>query len=40
MVCDHKRIWVEPELFAEIESPGEVESKVRHPFLKGLREDV
>ena len=28
----HSGIWVEPELLAE--------SKVRHPFFKGLREDL
>jgi hypothetical protein len=37
----HRGISVEPELLAEIEyraksAPG----KVRHPFLKGLREDL
>jgi bifunctional non-homologous end joining protein LigD len=33
----HKGIWVEPELLAEIES---AQGKVRHPFFKGLREDL
>jgi bifunctional non-homologous end joining protein LigD len=37
----HRGIWVEPELLAEVEyrakSP---EGKVRHPFFKGLREDL
>lgn len=36
----HRRIWVEPELLAEIEYRGKsAEGKVRHPFFKGLRED-
>ena len=37
----HRGIWVEPELLAEIEyrtkSAG---GKVRHPFFKGLRDDL
>lgn len=37
----HRGIWVEPSLLAEIEyrtkSAG---GKVRHPFFKGLREDL
>jgi bifunctional non-homologous end joining protein LigD len=37
----HRGVWVEPSLLAEIEyrakSP---EGKVRHPFFKGLREDL
>ena len=37
----HKGIWVEPELFAEIEYRAKsAEGKVRHPFFKGLREDL
>jgi bifunctional non-homologous end joining protein LigD len=37
----HKGIWVEPELLAEIEYRAKsAEGKVRHPFLKGLREDL
>jgi bifunctional non-homologous end joining protein LigD len=37
----HKGIWVEPELSAEIEYRAKsAEGKVRHPFYKGLREDV
>jgi bifunctional non-homologous end joining protein LigD len=37
----HKGIWVEPELLAEIEYRAKsAEGKVRHPFFKGLREDV
>jgi bifunctional non-homologous end joining protein LigD len=34
-------IWVEPELVAEIEYRAKsAEGKVRHPFFKGLREDL
>ena len=34
-------IWVEPQLLAEIEYRGKsVEGKVRHPFFRGLREDL
>src|SRR3979490_1177383 len=37
----HKGIWVEPELLAEIEYRAKsAEGKVRHPFYKGLREDL
>ena len=37
----HKGIWVEPELLAEIEYRAKsAEGKVRHPFFKGLREEV
>jgi bifunctional non-homologous end joining protein LigD len=37
----HRGIWVEPELLAEIEYRAKsAEGKVRHPFLKGLREDL
>jgi bifunctional non-homologous end joining protein LigD len=37
----HKGIWVEPELSAEIEYRAKsAEGKVRHPFFKGLREDL
>ena len=37
----HKAIWVEPELMAEIEYRAKsAEGKVRHPFFKGLREDL
>jgi bifunctional non-homologous end joining protein LigD len=37
----HKGIWVEPELNAEIEYRAKsAEGKVRHPFFKGLREDL
>ena len=37
----HKGIWVEPKLFAEIEYRAKsAEGKVRHPFFKGLREDI
>jgi bifunctional non-homologous end joining protein LigD len=32
----HRVIWVEPSLLAEIEYP----AKVRHPFFKGIREDL
>ena len=36
-----KGIWVEPELLAEIEYRAKsAEGKVRHPFFKGLREDM
>ncbi len=34
-------IWVEPQLMAEIEYRAKsAEGKVRHPFFKGIREDV
>jgi bifunctional non-homologous end joining protein LigD len=37
----HRGIWVEPELSAEIEyRTKSAEGKVRHPFFKGLREDI
>ena len=37
----HKAFWVEPELLAEIEYRAKsAEGKVRHPFFKGLREDL
>ncbi|WP_441268101.1 non-homologous end-joining DNA ligase [Bradyrhizobium sp. 215_C5_N1_1] len=37
----HKGIWVEPRLLAEIEYRAKsAEGKVRHPFFKGLREDL
>jgi bifunctional non-homologous end joining protein LigD len=37
----HKGIWVEPELLAEVEYRAKsAEGKVRHPFFKGLREDL
>jgi bifunctional non-homologous end joining protein LigD len=37
----HKGVWVEPKLFAEIEYRAKsAEGKVRHPFFKGLREDL
>jgi bifunctional non-homologous end joining protein LigD len=37
----HKGIWVEPELLAEIEYRAKsAEGKVRHPFYRGLREDL
>ena len=37
----HKGIWVEPKLLAEIEYRAKsADCKVRHPFFKGLREDL
>jgi bifunctional non-homologous end joining protein LigD len=37
----HRGIWVEPELLAEIEYRAKsAEGKVRHPFFRGLREDL
>ncbi|SHG50252.1 non-homologous end-joining DNA ligase [Bradyrhizobium erythrophlei] len=37
----HRGVWVEPSLLAEIEYRAKsAEGKVRHPFFKGLREDV
>ncbi|MCC8955365.1 DNA ligase [Bradyrhizobium sp. Pear77] len=37
----HKAIWVEPKLLAEIEYRAKsAESKVRHPFFRGVREDL
>jgi bifunctional non-homologous end joining protein LigD len=37
----HKGIWVEPKLFAEIAYRAKsAAGKVRHPFFKGLREDL
>jgi bifunctional non-homologous end joining protein LigD len=38
---NHRGIWVEPELLAEIEDRvRSAEGKVRHQFFKGLREDL
>ncbi|MCK1339804.1 non-homologous end-joining DNA ligase [Bradyrhizobium sp. 38] len=37
----HKGVWVEPKLLAEIEYRAKsAEGKGRHPFFKGLREDL
>lgn len=37
----HRAIWVEPQLLAEIEYRAKsAEGKVRHPFFKGVREDL
>jgi bifunctional non-homologous end joining protein LigD len=37
----YKGIWVEPKVLAEIEYRAKsAEGKVRHPFFKGLREDI
>jgi len=37
----HKGVWVEPKLKAEVEYRAKsAERKVRHPFFKGLREDL
>ena len=37
----HKAFWVEPQLLAEIEYRAKsAKGKVRHPFFKGLREDL
>jgi bifunctional non-homologous end joining protein LigD len=37
----HRGVWVEPSLLAEIEYRAKsAEGKVRHPFYKGLREDL
>jgi bifunctional non-homologous end joining protein LigD len=37
----HKGVWVEPELLAEIEYRAKsAEGRVRHPFFRGLREDL
>jgi bifunctional non-homologous end joining protein LigD len=37
----HRGVWVEPKLLAEIEYRAKsAEGKVRHPFFKGLREDI
>jgi bifunctional non-homologous end joining protein LigD len=37
----HRGIWVEPSLLAEIEyRANSAEGKVRHPVVKGLREDL
>jgi len=37
----HRGIWVEPKLLAEVEYRAKsAEGKVRHPFFKGLREDM
>jgi bifunctional non-homologous end joining protein LigD len=37
----HKGVWVEPSLLAEIEYRAKsAEGKVRHPFFKGIREDL
>jgi bifunctional non-homologous end joining protein LigD len=37
----HKGIWVEPDLLAEVEYRAKsAEGKVRHPFYRGVREDL
>jgi hypothetical protein len=37
----HRGIWVEPSLLAEIEYRAKsAEGKVRHPFFKGIREEL
>ena len=37
----HRGIWVKSQLLAEIRIPGQVaEGKLRHPFFKGIREDL
>jgi bifunctional non-homologous end joining protein LigD len=37
----YKGIWIEPELLVEIEyRVKSAEGKVRHPFFKGIREDL
>ena len=37
----HRGIWVEPTLLAEIEYRAKsAEGKLRHPFFKGIREDL
>jgi bifunctional non-homologous end joining protein LigD len=37
----HQGIWVEPSLLAEVEYRAKsAEGKVRHPFFKGIREDL
>jgi bifunctional non-homologous end joining protein LigD len=37
----HRGVWVEPSLLAEIEYRAKsTEGKVRHPFFKGIREDL
>jgi bifunctional non-homologous end joining protein LigD len=37
----HRGIWVEPSLLAEVEYRAKsAEGKVRHPFFKGIREDL
>jgi bifunctional non-homologous end joining protein LigD len=37
----HRGIWVEPSVLAEIEYRAKsTEGKVRHPFFKGIREEL
>jgi bifunctional non-homologous end joining protein LigD len=37
----HRGIWIEPSLLAEVEYRAKsAEGKVRHPFFKGIREDL
>ena len=37
----HRGVWVEPSLLAEIEYRAKSsEGKVRHPFFKGIRDDL
>jgi hypothetical protein len=37
----HRAIWVEPSLLAEIEYRAKsAEGKLRHPFFKGIRNDL
>jgi bifunctional non-homologous end joining protein LigD len=37
----HRAIWVEPNLLAEVEYRAKgAAGKLRHPFFKGIREDL
>ena len=36
----HRGIWVEPELLVEIEYRANADGKVRHPFFKGILDDL
>ena len=37
----HKGIWVEPDLLAEIAYRAKsIKGKMRHPFMRGIREDL
>ena len=37
----HRGVWVEPSLLAEIEYRAKsADGKLRHPFFKGIREDL
>ena len=41
MKIGHRGVWVEPSFLAQVEYRAKsAEGKVRHPFFKGIREDL